>query len=109
MRTYRGSHDLYACPYSSSFMRSISYPVTAYACPSLAEHKHLTRSIPHYVFDGWIDLLHTSPYTHRHISKQDQVHHLLLRFAHDCCTNITRFQDALAYVYCVPGSALGGY
>jgi hypothetical protein len=108
-RTYRGSPDLYVCPYSSGFTCSISYAVTAHACPSLAKHQYLAGSIPHNVFDGWIDLLHTSSYTHGRIGQKDQVHELLLRFMYDRCTNITRFQDTFADLHRVPGSTLGSY
>ncbi len=96
MRTYRGSHDLYGCPYSSGFLCSILCIPTAHTCPSLAKHQYLTGSIPHNVFDVWIDLLHTSSYTHGRICQKDQVHELLLRFMYDRCTDITRFQDTFA-------------
>src|SRR6266699_1558000 len=108
-RTYRGSHDLYSRPHSSGFMCSILHIPTAYACPSLAQHQYLAGSIPHNVFDGWIDLLHTSSYTHGRICQKNQVHELLLRFMYDRCTDFTRFQDTFADLHRVPGSTLGSY
>ena len=50
-------------------------------------------------------MLHISSHTNRGISNDDEVYSFFLCFAHDGCSSVTGFEDALFYFYC----ALHGY
>src|SRR6266851_7210113 len=70
-------------------------------CIYVAEHQHFARRISHHVFNYWIDLMHISSYTNRGISNDDQIYSFFLRFAHNGCSRVTRFENTLFYFRCI--------